>query len=170
VRRRQAIGGAAFVVVLTACSSAFVSVDPGPSQADLRATARAWAHAYLVGSVADIRALQGPACTVPPPTTKAGVAAAGLQLQRMRAELQARLGRRLDRIKIRRVVTRSVSSGGSATGQASVRYDLPPSVAGTDNWVTYAAYNGRWMVEDCIPPIGGNSASGSSSSSATPTP
>src|SRR5438105_3172066 len=36
---------------------------PGASTASLRATAVAWAHAFLVGSPDDIRALEGPECT-----------------------------------------------------------------------------------------------------------
>jgi hypothetical protein len=137
-----------------------------PPHATLMATAVAWAHAFLVGSLDDIRALQGPECadrggaTVP-------IGTVNQYLSGERAVMQKYLGRPLDKINIRRVVVRNVTR---ATGEALVEYDLPTSLSGgNDNWVTYTIHAGRWKVSDCHAPIGGSSSSASGTVTA-PTP
>jgi hypothetical protein len=144
-----------------ASSTATMALPPaGTSTADLRGTAIAWAHAFLVGSAADIKALQGPECTAQSATTVAAPIVS-MYLRGLRAELQAHLGRPLDKIKIRGVAVRNVTA---TTGDAVVEYDLPAAVVGNDNWVSYAVHAGRWMVADCHAPIGGESTSASATS------
>ena len=58
----------------------------------------------------------------------------------------------VDKIKISRVAVRNVTS---TSGEALVNYDLPATVVGNYNWVTYTVHNGRWKVSDCHAPIGG---------------
>jgi len=129
------------------------------------ATAAAWAHAFLVGSLDDIKALQGPECADHSGTTLP-IRTVNQYLSSERAVMQKYLGRPLDKINIRRVVVRNVTS---TTGEALVEYDLPTSLAGNDNWVTYAIHEGRWKVSDCHAPIGGRSSSASGTVTA-PTP
>ena len=131
----------------------------------MRATATAWAHAFLVGSVDDIKALEGPECA-PQSGTTVAASVASLYLRGSRAVWQSHVGRPLDTIKIRGVLVRHVTS---TTGEALVEYDLPATVVGNDNWVTYAVHDGRWKVADCHAPIGG-SGSSSSGSVTAPTP
>jgi hypothetical protein len=137
----------------------------GTSTADLRATATAWAHAFLVGSGDDIKALEGPECTPDSGTTFAA-SVVSMYLRGSRAVMQSHVGRPLDKINIRDVLVRKVTS---TTGEALVEYDLPASVVGNDNWVTYAVHAGRWKVADCHAPIGGSSSSFGGSITA-PTP
>jgi hypothetical protein len=141
-----------------------VSTAKGPAPY-LKATAIAWAHAFLVGSLDDIKALQGPECTdhggttFPIPTVRQ-------YLRGERTVMQKYLGRPLDKIKISGVALRNLTS---SSGEALVEYDLPASVVGNDNWVSYAIHDGRWKVSDCHAPIGGSSSSKSGTVTA-PTP
>ena len=127
----------------------------GNTSTSLKATAIAWAHAFLVGSLNDIKALQGPECavhsgtTIPSPTVNQ-------YLRGERAVMQRYFGRPLDKIKITRVAVRNVTS---TIGEALVEYDLPATVVGNDNWVSYTVHNGRWKVSDCHAPIGGSKVS-----------
>ena len=75
-------------------------------------------------------------------------------------------GRPPDKIKISRVVVRNVTS---TSGEALVEYDLPATVVGNDNWVSYRVHNGRWKVSDCNAPIGGSKIS-TSGTVAAPSP
>ena len=68
----------------------------GNSIASLKETAIAWAHAFLVGSINDIKALQGPECAVHSGTT-IPIRAANQYLRGERAVMQKYLGRPLPR-------------------------------------------------------------------------
>ena len=70
--------------------------------------------------------------------------------------MQRYFGRPLDKIKNTRVVVRNVTS---TSGEALVEYDLPATVVGNDNWVSYTVHNGRWNVSDGHAPIGGSKIS-----------
>jgi hypothetical protein len=149
----------------TTSSAGTLRLPPaGSSTADLRATALAWAHAFLVGSASDIKALQGPECT-PPTGTTAAASTVWLYLHGMRAEMQTHLGRPLDKVTIRTVLVRNMTA---TTGDALVEYDLPAAVVGNDNWVTYAVHAGRWKVADCRAPIGGESTAARSAPTVAP--
>lgn len=141
-----------------ASSSTLGPPPTGTSVAALRATARAWANAFFVGSVDDIKALQGPECR-PRSATTIAPSFASSYWRRLQSQLQTHLGRPLDQIKIRGVATRDVAA---TTGDALVEYDLPAAVVGNDNWVMYAVHGGRWQVADCHAPIGGESSDGES--------
>jgi hypothetical protein len=131
-------------VMATGCGSGHQSTASAPNTAalppagntvaNLRATAVAWAHAFLVGSFEDIRALQGPECADPAGTTLP-IATVNQYLQRERAVMASEFGRPLDQIKITGVAMRN------------------------DDWVGYAIHGGRWKVSDCRAPIGGSSTS-----------
>jgi hypothetical protein len=141
-----------------------VALPPaGTSTDNLRATAIAWSNAFLVGSLADIKALEGPECA-PQSNTTVAARTATVYLRGMRTEMRAHLGP-LDRIKILGVDVRNVTD---TSGEALVEYDLPAAVVGNDNWVSYAVHDGRWKVADCHAPIGGSSSSATSASTAMP--
>ncbi|MDP9335262.1 MAG: hypothetical protein M3Q30_18425 [Actinomycetota bacterium] len=137
----------------------------GNTSTSLKATAIAWAHAFLVGSLDDIKALQGPECTDHGGTTLP-IPTVSQYLRGERTVMQKYLGRPLDKIKISGVALRNVTS---SSGEALVEYDLPASVVGNDNWVSYTIHDGRWKVSDCHAPIGGSSSSKSGTVTA-PTP
>jgi len=158
--------------VAVACLSLFLaawSAAPASSSAPgsptdvgitgLRAAALSWSHAFLTGTVADIRNMEGTQCrsvpTVSPTVVKA-------YLKGMRAELQHYLGAPLHSIRIAGVRTRNVTA---TTGNAEVEYRLPASVVGNDDWVSYGYQHGKWKVTNCHAPIGGESSSSSASSS-----
>lgn len=174
--RRALVGISVFALFMGGCGSTKGSAQPstgtfalppaGDSVASLEATARAWARAFLVGSVDDIHALQGPECKNDSGTT-IPVSTVNLYVRGLRAAVEKRLGRRPDRIAVIRVDTRNVTS---TTGEALVVYDLPPSIVGNDNWVSYAVHDGRWKVADCHAPILGSSSSKSSSGSVASRP
>lgn len=124
----------------------------------LRAAALAWSNAFLTGTPDDILALDGPQCR-PATSSTINARAAAAELQQLRDQIQLRTGLAPDAIKIRGVLTRNVTAN---RGEAEVQYDLPQSVAGNDNWVTYEVHEGQWKVADCNAPIGGNSSSKSS--------
>lgn len=128
----------------------------------LQAAAVDWAHAFLTGTVQDILGMQGPSCAGTTPTTIDAHVADGY-LRATRAEMTGRFGRAPDRIEILGVSVRNVTA---TRGEAEVRYDLPRSVTGNDNWVEYERVDGKWKVADCHAPIGGESTSSSGSSPA----
>jgi hypothetical protein len=131
----------------------------------LKATAIAWAHAFLVGSIDDIGALQGPECADHSATTLP-IRTVSQYLRGERSTMEKLLGRSLDQIRITRVSVRNVTG---TSGEALVEYDLPARVVGNDNWVEYTVHEGRWKVSDCHAPIGGDSSSASGTLTA-PTP
>jgi hypothetical protein len=146
-----------------ASSTGTAALPPaGNSSGSLQATAVAWAHAFLVGSLDDIKALQGPECADQSGTTLP-TRAVNEYLLAERALMAKHLGRPLDKIKIKSVAIRNVTS---TSGDALVEFDLPANVVGNDNWVSYAIHDGRWKVSDCHAPIGGSSSSASGSSPA----
>jgi len=111
--------------------------------------------------------LQGPECLAggTPKVTPANLRAAAAELRRERARLAQYAG--VSPATIQSKITGvSVRNLAARTGEAEVTYNLPVSVTGNDNWVTYELINGKWKVQDCIAPFGGSSAS--SSGSATP--
>ena len=143
-----------------ASSTGTAALPPaGNSTGSLKATAVAWAHAFLVGSYGDIKALQGPECTDQSGTTLP-TGTVNQYLRAERAVMAKEFGRPLNEITIKSVATRNVTS---SSGDALVEYDLPAAVVGNDNWVSYAIHNGRWKVSDCHAPIGGSSSSASAS-------
>ena len=69
-------------------------------------------------------------------------------------ELRAGLSARAIQDKITDV---SVRNETATLAEAKVNYDLPVSVTGNDDWVTYERVNGAWKVQDCNPPFGTSS-------------
>ena len=143
---------AAIVVVvapLLACSS-----DPTQEEltAELRRAAERNFDALRTGTIAEILELQSSSCLTGEPVTAEGEA----ELQAFRNELEDFLGVPLDEIAVTGVDVRDVTA---TSGEAEVRYDLPDSVAGNDNWVTFERREGEWKVSNCHPPIGGFSDS-----------
>jgi hypothetical protein len=157
---------AAAVLVCVGCDSGTTSsltsaASHGPTPAtSLRATAIAWSRAFLTGSLADIRALQGPKCT----GSTASPAIKVAYLKGLRAEMRHFIGVPLNQIRITGVQVRNATAN---SGEAEVEYDLPQSKTGNDNWVDYEMDGGRWKVANCNAPIGGESQSASASSSAS---
>ncbi len=121
--------------------------------AGLRAAARAWSSAFLTGTVANIRSMEGVPCLSTPTVSPAVLQG---YLAAMRAEMERHLGVPLASIRIDAVHVRHVTA---TTGDAEVIYALPPSVVGNDNWVTYGYQDGQWKVTNCDAPIGGESTS-----------
>jgi hypothetical protein len=98
-----------------------------------------------------MQALQGPECADHSGTT-IPIRTRSQYLRDDRAVMRKYLGRPLDKIKISGVAVRNVTS---TSGEALVEYDLPATVVGNYNWVSYTVHNGRWKVSDCHAPIGG---------------
>jgi hypothetical protein len=130
-------------------------------EAALRAAAIAWAKAFLTGTLKDVQRLQGPECKAPANSTLPKETVA-LYFRGLRRVMRHLLGRPLDKIRIRGVEVRNITS---TSGEAQVLYDLPKSKVGNDNWVEFRLHHGRWKVANCHAPIGGNSTSSSGSSS-----
>lgn len=74
----------------------------------------------------------------------------------MRETMERHVGVPLTSIRITGVQLRNFTA---TTGEAEVQYNLAPSVAGNDNWVSYGYQDGRWKVTNCYAPIGGQSSS-----------
>jgi hypothetical protein len=153
-------------VLCATCSAAPASSSAAGSPTDvgitgLRAAAMAWSHAFLTGTVADIRNMEGAPCRSVPIVSPTVVKA---YLKGMRAELQHYLGTPLRSIRITGVRTRNVTA---TTGGAEVKYALPASVVGNDDWVSYGYQHGKWKVTNCHAPIGGESSSSSSSATSS---
>jgi hypothetical protein len=125
----------------------------------LRDAARAWSEAFLTGTVANIRSMEGASCLTTPTIAPAVMEAF---LKADRAEMERYVGVPLASIRIKGVQVRDVTA---TTGDAEVQYDLPSSVVGNDNWVSYGYQDGQWKETNCQAPIGGES---SSPSEATP--
>jgi hypothetical protein len=161
-----ASGGPAVAVAEPANETTTTSVVPASSgtAAGLRASAVAWAKTFLTGTLKEIRSLQGPECKIPASSTLPESTTA-LYLRGLRAVMRQHFGRDLDKIRIRGVSLRNVTT---TSGEAEVRYDLPRSKVGNDNWVEYKLHDGQWKVADCKAPIGGNSSSSSASITAAP--
>ena len=162
---RSCVFVAALSILCAACASGSPSTHlPASLQeatpAGLRAAANAWANAFLTGTVSDITGMEAPACQVP---GNAGVASSDLQA--MRTRMERHFGIALTSVRVTAVQLRNVTS---TSGEAEVEYDLSPSLAGDDNWVTYGYQDGQWKVTDCHAPIGGQSSSSSTSSASTP--
>lgn len=162
IRRSITVGCLATLCTTWAGAPVSASSAAQPTSAGiagLRAAAIAWSTAFLTGSAADIRKMEGMQCRSGPTLSAAVVNA---YLQGMRLELQHYLGTPLRSIRIIGVRTRDVTS---TTGDAEVKYDLPARVVGNDDWVSYAYQQRRWKVTNCHAPIGGESSSASASSS-----
>ena len=121
----------------------------------LRDAARAWSHAFLTGTVADIRSMEGSSCLSTPTANPMMVDA---YLKGMRAAMEHHLGVPLGSIRIKGIRVRNVTV---TSGDAEVQYALPASAVGNDNWVTYGYQDGQWKVTNCHAPIGGESSSAS---------
>lgn len=148
-----------------ACTSgSTVSSPPAsprePGTAGLRAAARAWSDAFLTGTVADIRNMEGASCLSGTPTYNSTLLEG--YLRGMRAEMEHYVGVPLGSIRITGVRVRNVTA---ITGEAEVEYALPPSMVGNDNWVTYQYRDGQWKETNCHAPIGGESQSTATSTS-----
>jgi hypothetical protein len=134
-----------------------------PTSSDgVRAAALAWAHAFLTGTPLDIYNLQGPECLTGVKPTPANIPAAAAALQQERSGLEQHVGMSMAAVQAK-ITGASVRNVTDTTAEATVEYDLPASVTGNDNWVTYELIDGKWKVQDCRPPFGGSgdSASGS---------
>ena len=164
---RWAIFGG-LTVLIAACSSGSATPTTAASQnartpAGLRAAAITWSHAFLTGTVADIRNMEGGSCLSGTPTLKPTLLDA--YLRAMRAEMKHYVGVPLGSIRITGVRIRNVTA---ITGEAEVEYALPQSVVGNDNWVTYQYQGGQWKETNCHAPIGGESQSSAASPSSIP--
>jgi hypothetical protein len=158
----SACGGSSKSLVGSAATTSSTAHATGAS-GSLQAAAVAWAHAYLTGTALDQLALQGPECLDggPPKITPANLRAAATELQRERAQLQQYAGVSPATIQSK-IVGVSVRNLAAKTGEAEVRCDLPVTVTGNDNWVTYELMDGKWKVQDCRAPFGGSGDSSSS--------
>ncbi len=122
--------------------------------AGLRAAAMAWSRAFMTGSVADIRNIEGGPChSIPKAVTSSALE---VYLTRVRAAMAHYFGMPLGSIRITDIKVRNVTA---STGDAEVQYALPASVVGNDNWVSYGYLGGQWKMTSCRPPIGGESTS-----------
>ena len=154
-------------VLCAACASGSTASSPpassqDPGTAGLRAAARAWSDAFLTGTVADIRNIEGASCLSGTPTFSPALLEA--YLRGMRAEMEHHLGVPLSSIRITGVQVRNITA---TTGEAEVEYALPPSVVGNDNWVTYQYHGGQWKETNCHAPIGGESQPSAASTSSS---
>jgi hypothetical protein len=115
---------------------------------------------WLTGSASDLIAILDPTCTK---EVNAGPTFINAMLRRFRLLVKQQTGETVSDIKVGGVTIRNFRFGRS--GGAEVKYDLPASIAGNDNWNTYAFNDGRWHYEGCAlgPSIGGFSESSSSS-------
>jgi len=150
------------IVPCAACSIGSTASSSPASPSDttitgLRAAAMAWSQAFLTGTVADIRSMEGAPCLA---TGSATLEAE--YLRGLRGVMQQHLGIPLDHIRVIGVQVRQATA---TSGQAEVEYDLPASVVGNDNWVTYQVQDGRWKETNCHAPIGGESQSSVASTS-----
>jgi hypothetical protein len=148
-------------VLCAACSSGAIShtsfrLPTDKGTLGLSNAARAWSEAFLTGTIANIRSMEGASC-LSGPTVAPTVAEAYLEAQR--AEMEHYLAVPLASIRIKAVQVRDVTA---TTGDAEVQYALPAAVVGNDNWVSYGYQNGQWKETDCHAPIGGESTSPSS--------
>lgn len=125
------------------------------TQAEVEAAAVAWAKAFLTGSAADIRRLQGPECRS---TTSSTLSQPDTEryLRGLRKVMRQTAGKPLRDIHVVSVETRNLTGG---HGEAQVLYNLPESVAGNDNWVEFTRHRGQWKVSNCNAPIFGQSTS-----------
>jgi hypothetical protein len=146
----------ATVVVLLCAGCGSPSAEPripaavhDPTTAGLRAAARAWSAAFLTGTVSDIEQMEGGSCHATGNPTFLTEYLRGL-----RAALQHHLGVSLDKVRVTGVLVRQMTV---TTGDADVQYNLPASVVGNDNWVTYQYQGGQWRETSCHAPIGGES-------------
>jgi hypothetical protein len=125
--------------------------------AGMRAAALAWSRAFLTGTPADIRNMEGPAClTASNPTLETEY------LRGLRGVMRQHIGMPLDHIRVTGVQVRRATA---TAGEAEVQYDLPASVVGNDNWVTYRYVHGGWKETNCHAPIGGESQAAAASTS-----
>lgn len=146
--------------VLTACaacgsttSSTASLVAPREPAGSIQAAAISWSSAFLTGTVADVRRMEGSECTY---HSNLSLTFLSGYLDAMRQSLGKQLGMPADRVRITGVQTQDVTA---TQGEAEVQYDLPISKVGNDNWVTYQIQNGQWKEINCQAPIGGESTS-----------
>jgi hypothetical protein len=165
-RRRSArglVGAVAIVVAITAVVAAIagrtassrtpiVVMQPSPAtipistpEIAIRAAASDWAKAFIAGTFNDFKRLQGSDCNTSTRESTVDARAGAAQLAQLRRDLRQRLGVPLDQVKILGVSVRRVTA---RTAEAEVIYNLPASVVGSDNWVTYEFDYGLWKV-DC---------------------
>jgi hypothetical protein len=145
-------------VLCSACgagsSSTAAPGSPTETGADgLRAAATAWSDAFLTGTTMDIRNMEGAQCLPTSSSTSGGMESL---LAGMRTSMERRIGTSLRSVRITGVRVRNVTA---TTGNAEVKYALPASVVGNDNWVSYAYEAGQWKVTNCRAPFGGSSQS-----------
>jgi hypothetical protein len=69
---------------------------------------------------------------------------AALTILREGIRLQTKVA--LSAIHIRGALVREFTG---TTGEASVIYDLPSTVAGNNNWIRFVLSRGQWKVNDC---------------------
>jgi hypothetical protein len=121
----------------------------------LEAAAIANAKAWLTGTVDEIKRHQGPECS-----SRKGAATArtheAAALRKLRAGWAQRMGRPLKNVRVLGAQARNVTA---TSGEAEVEYNLPDSVVGNYNWVTFKRHGGSWQVSDCRLPFGGNAQS-----------
>jgi hypothetical protein len=149
-------------VLCAACSTGAISrtaqsLPTAKGTPGLRDAARDWSKAFLTGTVANIRSMEGSSCRS---TTTASATVQEADLRAERTETEHFLGVRLASIRIKAVQVRDVTA---TSGDAEVQYALPAAVVGNDNWVSYGYQDGQWKVTNCHAPIGGESSSPSAS-------
>ena len=145
-------------------SGAACGGHPTSEGKSLTIAAITYADAIFTGSARDVYNSEGAGCRVAKPTS-ANEKKAEAGLLRLRAQMQRRFGMSAAAIQMN-MAGATVRDIHGRTGQAEVRYDLPRSLIGNDNWVTYELVDGKWKVQDCHLPIGGQSSS--SGNTATP--
>ncbi len=120
----------------------------------LRATAKLYADAILRGTANEVKAFNSSSC--------AG-ALTDAQLSSVRMGLERATGKPAGSITI---AGASVRNFDGLHGDAAVTFDLPTTLQGNDNWLTFTLERGGWRVADCTRlPIGGNSTPSDSSGS-----
>jgi hypothetical protein len=97
--------------------------------------------------------MQGPECTSHAPKYSPEFLDSYLRAERV--VLARHFGRPLDKVRVRGVRVRNVTS---TTGEAEVVYDLPEAKVENSNWVLYRLHDGRLKVANCNAPIGGESS------------
>jgi hypothetical protein len=150
-------------VLLASCSSGSDDETQAAS-GTLQSAARQYADAFLHGSPEEVTAAFGSSCESS--STSSGSQATE-ELQRLRSSMVQIFGRPLDEVKVVRVEVRDATN---EAGDAQAVFNLPPRLAGNDNWVRYRVEGGRWRVANCHLPIGGSSKSASSSASSSTVP
>jgi hypothetical protein len=126
---------------------ALLAAQTEPGVAGLKATAQAYAQAFLTGSFEDIEGLLSSECRATDYMT-------AQELTPTRQYWERTFGFSFDRVKTTGVQFQDATS---TTGQANVEYSH--AAARNNDTVAYVRDNGRWMVcGQCTTPIGSSTS------------